>query len=90
MTPSIILVKASKTTYQAIPCINGPAIIVQAARKSGPALAELVSHGIVAIAEVFVERGLLQDREDIKWYMALAGRVRKTQKHMKPCLTDDS
>jgi hypothetical protein len=51
---------------------------------------DLVSRGIVTIAEVFVERGLLQDWEDIKFYMALAGNVRKTQKNIKLCLTNGS
>ena len=37
---------------------------------------DLVSRGIVAIAETFFERGLLQDREDIEFYMELAGKVR--------------
>ncbi|RFN45764.1 hypothetical protein FIE12Z_9969 [Fusarium flagelliforme] len=34
---------------------------------------DLVSRGIVAIAEAFFERGLLQDRKDIECYMVLAG-----------------
>ena len=36
---------------------------------------DLVSRGIVATAEAFFERGLLQDREDIEFYMELAGKV---------------
>jgi len=41
---------------------------------------DLVSRGIVAIAEAFFERGLLQDREDIEFYMELAGKVRGMRK----------
>lgn len=44
---------------------------------------DMVSRGIVAIAEAFVERGLLQDREDTEFYMALAGSVRKTEEDTK-------
>lgn len=41
---------------------------------------DLVSRGIVAIAEAFFERGLLQDREDIEFYMELVGNVRDMRK----------
>ncbi|RBR21683.1 uncharacterized protein FIESC28_04783 [Fusarium coffeatum] len=36
---------------------------------------DLVSRGIVAIAEAFFERGLLQYREDIEFYMERAGKL---------------
>ncbi|KAJ4120058.1 hypothetical protein NW768_010341 [Fusarium equiseti] len=36
---------------------------------------DLVSRGIVAIAEAFFERGLLQDRGDIEFYMETAGKL---------------
>ncbi|CAG7562825.1 unnamed protein product [Fusarium equiseti] len=36
---------------------------------------DLVSRGIVAIAEAFFERGLLQDQEDIEFYMELVGNL---------------
>ncbi|KAF0642228.1 hypothetical protein FPSE5266_03953 [Fusarium pseudograminearum] len=40
---------------------------------------DLVSRSIVNIAEAFVERGLLQEPNEIEFYMQLAGIVRKTK-----------
>lgn len=38
---------------------------------------DLVSRGIITIIEAFVERGLLQKRQEIEFYIQLAGTVRK-------------
>ncbi|CAG1969506.1 unnamed protein product [Fusarium graminearum] len=56
---------------------------------------DLVSRGIITIIEAFVERGLLQKRQEIEFYIQLAGTVRNNKPQNSSlancfqCLFDD-